>query len=54
MWDILYHAILLSYTKGGSNAACSNKDEPKDVIVREASQRKMMIVWYHLMWNVKN
>ena len=40
MWDILYHAILLSYTKGGSNAACSNKDEPKDCHTKRSKPEK--------------
>ena len=26
----------------------------KTVTLSEASQRKMMIIWYHLTWNVEN
>ena len=54
MWDILYRAILLSHKKKEVMPLAGNMDEPKDHYTSEASQRKIIIIWYHLMWSLKN
>ena len=47
-------AIPLSHKKEGSDPLGATRMNLKIVVLSEASQRKTVTIWYHLMRNLKN